>query len=113
MKKLLVANRGEIALRIFRGCRAEGLGTVAVFAPDDSGSLHARRADVAVEIASYLDAAELVRAATESGADAVHPGYGFLAESADFAEAVQDLDVGGADALRRTRGRFVALALAR
>src|SRR5207302_554742 len=88
MKRLLVANRGEIALRIFRACRNEGIATVAVVAPDDRGSLHARSADEVVEIASYLDAAEHVRAAREGGAEAVHPGYGFLAESAEFAEVV-------------------------
>jgi acetyl/propionyl-CoA carboxylase alpha subunit len=86
--KVLVANRGEIALRIFRTCRSLGLATVAVAAPDDLGSLHARSADETVQIASYLDAAEHVRAARASGADAVHPGYGFLAESAELAEAV-------------------------
>jgi acetyl/propionyl-CoA carboxylase alpha subunit len=88
MRRVLVANRGEIALRIFRACRAEGLEAVGVVAPDDLGSLHARSFDTVVEIASYLDAAEYVRAAQESGSDAVHPGYGFLAESAAFAEAV-------------------------
>ena len=88
MKRVLVANRGEIALRIFRTCAEEGLGTVAVVAPDDVGSLHARSADTTVEIASYLDAYEHVRAARLAGADAVHPGYGFLAESAELAEAV-------------------------
>src|SRR6266511_3080244 len=93
MQRLLVANRGEIALRIFRACAAEGIETVAVVAPDDRGSLHARSADRTVEIASYLDAAEHVRAAAESGADAVHPGYGFLAESAELAEAVIDAGV--------------------
>jgi acetyl/propionyl-CoA carboxylase alpha subunit len=88
IRKVLVANRGEIALRIFRACREDGIATVAVVAPDDRGSLHARSADETVEIASYLDAAEHVRAAREVGADAVHPGYGFLAESAELAEAV-------------------------
>jgi acetyl-CoA/propionyl-CoA carboxylase, biotin carboxylase, biotin carboxyl carrier protein len=88
MRKLLVANRGEIALRVFRACAAEGIATVAVVAADDRGSLHARRAGETVEIASYLDADEHVRAARESGADAVHPGYGFLSESAELAEAV-------------------------
>jgi acetyl/propionyl-CoA carboxylase alpha subunit len=88
MGRVLVANRGEIALRVFRACAAENLETVAVVAPDDRGSLHGRSADVTVEIASYLDAAEYVRAAREAGADAVHPGYGFLAESAELAEAV-------------------------
>lgn len=86
--RVLVANRGEIALRVFRTCARLGIETVAVVAPDDRGSLHARAADVAVEIASYLDGAEHLRAAREAGADAVHPGYGFLAESADFAAAV-------------------------
>src|SRR5438132_11859622 len=90
MRRLLVANRGEIALRIFRACRALGIETVAVVAADDRGSLHARSADQVVEIASYLDPAEHVRAARQSGADAVHPGYGFLAESAELAEAVLD-----------------------
>ncbi len=88
MRRLLVANRGEIALRIFRACREEGIETVAVAAPDDRDALHAESADALVEIASYLDPAEHVRAALESGADAVHPGYGFLSESAELAEAV-------------------------
>src|SRR5438445_3640606 len=88
MRRLLVANRGEIALRIFRACRVEGVKTVAVAAPDDRGALHAESADALVEISSYLDPAEHVRAARETGADAVHPGYGFLAESAELAEAV-------------------------
>src|SRR5262249_58179133 len=87
--KVLVANRGEIALRVFRAARGLGLGAVAVVAPDDAGSLHARFADETVAIRSYLDPDEHVRAAHETGADAVHPGYGFLAENADFAEAVQ------------------------
>jgi acetyl/propionyl-CoA carboxylase alpha subunit len=88
MRRLLVANRGEIALRVFRACGSLGIETVAVAAPDDAGALHARSADSTVEIASYLDAAEVVRAAHEADADSVHPGYGFLAESAEFAEAV-------------------------
>jgi len=88
IRRLLVANRGEIALRVFRACRELGIGTTAVVAPDDRGSLHARSADRAIEIRSYLDPAEHVRAAREAEADAVHPGYGFLAESAALAEAV-------------------------
>jgi acetyl/propionyl-CoA carboxylase alpha subunit len=88
IRKLLVANRGEIALRIFRTCRELGIATVAVAAPDDRGALHARSADETVEIGSYLDAEEHVRAAREAGADAIHPGYGFLAENDGFAEAV-------------------------
>jgi len=93
MRRLLVANRGEIALRIFRACGAEGVETVAAVAPDDRGSLHAESADAVVEIASYLDPAEHVRAAREAGADAVHPGYGFLSESAELAEAVLEADL--------------------
>jgi acetyl/propionyl-CoA carboxylase alpha subunit len=88
IEKLLVANRGEIALRIFRTCRELGIATVAVAAPDDAGSLHARSADETVAIASYLHSEEHIRAAKAVGADAIHPGYGFLAENAEFAEAV-------------------------
>jgi acetyl/propionyl-CoA carboxylase alpha subunit len=90
IQKLLVANRGEIALRVFRACREHGIATVAVAPEDDAGSLHARSGDETVRIASYLDASEHVRAAGEVGADAIHPGYGFLAENADFAAAVED-----------------------
>jgi propionyl-CoA carboxylase alpha chain len=89
IEKLLVANRGEIALRVFRACRELGIATVAVVAPDDRGSLHARSAGETESIVSYLDLEEYIRAARESGADAIHPGYGFLAENADFAEAVE------------------------
>jgi acetyl-CoA/propionyl-CoA carboxylase biotin carboxyl carrier protein len=89
IRKLLVANRGEIALRIFRACAELDIGTVAAVAPDDKGSLHARSADEAVEVASYLFSEEHIRAAKQTGADAIHPGYGFLAENPDFAEAVQ------------------------
>ena len=89
IRKLLVANRGEIALRVFRACRELGIETVAVAPPDDSGSLHARSAGETVEIASYLASEEHIRAAKQSGADAIHPGYGFLAENADFARAVE------------------------
>jgi 3-methylcrotonyl-CoA carboxylase alpha subunit len=88
VQKVLVANRGEIALRVFRAAHALGLETVAVVAPDDTGSLHARSADETVEIMSYLRPDEHIRAAQQSGADAIHPGYGFLAENGDFAEAV-------------------------
>ncbi len=89
MRKLLVANRGEIACRIFRTCRRLGIATVAVVAPDDRGSLHARAADETVEVATYLDPREHIRAAKATGAEAIHPGYGFLAESPDFAQAVE------------------------
>jgi acetyl/propionyl-CoA carboxylase alpha subunit len=89
IEKLLVANRGEIAMRVFRACRTLGIGTVAVIAPDDRASLHARSADEGVEITSYLHSEEHIRAAKQTGADAIHPGYGFLAENPDFAEAVE------------------------
>jgi acetyl/propionyl-CoA carboxylase alpha subunit len=89
LRKLLVANRGEIAARIFRTARELGIATVAVVAPDDRGSLHAREADETVEIASYLHSEEHIRAAKQAGADAIHPGYGFLSENPDFAEAVE------------------------
>ena len=89
IRKLLVANRGEIAIRVFRACAAEAIATVAVVAPDDEGSLHARRANEVVEIDNYLHSEEHIRAARQAGADAIHPGYGFLAENADFAEAVE------------------------
>jgi len=89
VRKLLVANRGEIAARIFRTCRRLGIATVAVAAPDDRAALHARLADETVEIAAYLRCEEHIRAAEETGADAIHPGYGFLAESPGFAEAVE------------------------
>ena len=75
-------------MRVFRTCRALGIETVAVAAPDDLGSLHARSADQLADIASYLHSEEHIRAALTTGADAVHPGYGFLAENASFAEAV-------------------------
>jgi acetyl/propionyl-CoA carboxylase alpha subunit len=88
-EKLLVANRGEIAVRVFRACRELGIATVAVAPPDDSGALHARSAGETVEIASYLHSEEHIRAAKATRAEAIHPGYGFLAENADFAEAVE------------------------
>jgi acetyl/propionyl-CoA carboxylase alpha subunit len=89
IRKLLVANRGEIAARIFRSAEELGIATVAVAAPDDRDALHTRLADETLDIRSYLDSEEHIRAAKHAGADAIHPGYGFLAENADFAEAVE------------------------
>jgi len=91
-KKILIANRGEIALRIIRACKELGVPTVAVYSTADRESLHVFFADESVCIGppsaseSYLSAQRLIAAAEVSGADAIHPGYGFLAESADFAE---------------------------
>jgi acetyl/propionyl-CoA carboxylase alpha subunit len=89
IETVLVANRGEIALRVFRACRSLGLRAVAVAPDDDAGSLHVRSADETVRVRSYLDPEEHIRAAKQAGADAIHPGYGFLAENGDFAEAVE------------------------
>ncbi len=90
LRAVLVANRGEIAVRVLRAARDAGLGAYAVHAPGEGDALHVRSADAAVEVPSYLSAEALVAAALTLGADAVHPGYGFLAEDADFAQAVQD-----------------------
>ena len=88
--RVLVANRGEIARRVFSTCRRLGIGTVAVYTDPDAGSPHVAEADARVRIDSYLDGPELIEAALCAGADAVHPGYGFLSENAGFARAVND-----------------------
>ncbi len=94
-RKILIANRGEIALRIQRTCREMGIATVAVHSTADSDAMHVRLADESVCIGpppakdSYLNVPALISAATIAGADAIHPGYGFLSENADFADTVE------------------------
>src|SRR5271170_4051435 len=95
-KKILIANRSEIAVRVIRACREMGIKSVAVYSEADRESLHVRLADQAVCIGpapsreSYLNIQAILSAARITGADSVHPGYGFLSENADFAQACAD-----------------------
>ncbi len=92
LKKLLIANRGEIAIRIAQAAAELGIATVGIHSEDDATSLHVRRVDKAIALkgkgaAAYLDIAGVIAAARKAGCDSVHPGYGFLSENAGFAEA--------------------------
>ncbi len=97
--KILIANRGEIALRVIRACREMGITSVAVHSTADADAMHVRMADESVCIGpapsaeSYLNKAAIISACEITGADAVHPGYGFLSENAAFAQALEDHDI--------------------
>jgi acetyl-CoA/propionyl-CoA carboxylase biotin carboxyl carrier protein len=96
MKRILIANRGEIAVRVIRACRDHGIESVAVYSEEDRDAIHTKTADFAFSLngttatQTYLDISKIIAAAKSSGADAIHPGYGFLSERADFAQAVID-----------------------
>ena len=96
MKRVLIANRGEIAVRVIRACKDHGLESVAVYSDEDRNSLHASMADASYSLKgltaaqTYLNIEKIIQVAKDSGSDAVHPGYGFLSENADFAQAVID-----------------------
>src|ERR671910_1802621 len=123
LKKVLVANRGEVALRIIRACQELEIPAVAVYSDADESALHVHRADEAVRIGpppagkSYLDVEALIDAAKETGAKAVHPGYGFLAENAAFAAACREAGLAfigpSAEAIERMGNKSAARRLAR
>ena len=100
IRKILVPNRGEIAIRIFRACHEMGIRTVAVYSKEDVLSLHRSRADEAYLVGkgkkpvdAYLDIEDIIRICKEHDVDAIHPGYGFLSENADFARACEEAGI--------------------
>jgi acetyl-CoA carboxylase biotin carboxylase subunit len=121
IRKILIANRGEIALRVMKTCRMMGIATVGVYSDADLRSAHVRYADQAVNIGSppaadsYLQISRIVEAARRTGADAIHPGYGFLSENADFAEACEDAGITfvgpAADSIRKMGSKSLARRL--
>ena len=117
MKRVLIANRGEIAVRVIRACKDHGLESVAVYSEEDRNAIHSQMADAAYSLhgitatETYLNIEKLIKAAKQSGADAVHPGYGFLSENANFAQAVIDAGliwIGPAPAAIRALGDKVS-----
>src|SRR4028118_889133 len=122
-EKVLVANRGEIALRVVRACQELGIPAVAVYSEADETALHVRHADESVNIGppaagkSYLNVERIIEAAKETGANAIHPGYGFLAENAGFAGAVTDAGIKfigpSAEAIDKLGDKSAARRLAR
>ncbi|XP_077444818.1 pyruvate carboxylase, mitochondrial-like isoform X1 [Stigmatopora argus] len=123
IKKVMVANRGEIAIRVFRACTELGIRTVAVYSEQDTGQMHRQKADEAYligkglpPVAAYLDIPDIIKVAKDNNVDAIHPGYGFLSERSDFAQACADADVmfvGPApDTVRKMGDKVEARALA-
>ena len=100
INKLLVANRGEIAIRVFRACTENNIRTVAIYSAEDEGQLHRIKADESFKIgkglapiAAYLNIPEIIKVALKNDVDAIHPGYGFLSENGDFAKACEEAGI--------------------
>jgi pyruvate carboxylase len=121
--KVLVANRSEIAIRIMRAANELGIGTVAIYSKEDRFALHRFKADESYligagkgPIEAYLDIGEIIRVARDAGADAIHPGYGFLSENPDFSDAVEDAGLNfigpPGDVMRKLGSKIAARALA-